>query len=111
MKHLELRKEFKNKYLIRVAAGAVTIAVLGTSVGMNTYLVQAERNAQETAATIENSDENTTGISNAENKNNENTNKTGGEKERGRRKRRDSIYCCRAKRKRQKCDSQRMAEE
>ena len=65
MKHLELRKEFKNKYLIRVAAGAVTIAVLGTSVGMNTYLVQAERNAQETAATIENSDENTTGISNA----------------------------------------------
>ena len=77
MKHLELRKEFKNKYLIRVAAGAVTIAVLGTSVGMNTYLVQAERNAQETAATIENSDENTTGISNAENKNNENTDKTG----------------------------------
>lgn len=31
MKHLELRKEFKNKYFIRVAAGAVTIAVLGTS--------------------------------------------------------------------------------
>ncbi len=84
MKHLELRKEFKNKYLIRVAAGAVTIAVLGTSVGMNTYLVQAERNAQETAATIENSDENTTDISNAENKNNENTNKTGNAERTGR---------------------------
>ena len=51
---------------------------------MNTYLVQSERNAQETAATIENSDENKTDISNAENKNNENTNKTGNAERTGR---------------------------
>ncbi len=50
MKHLELKKAFKNKYMIRVAAGAVTIAVLGTSAGISTYRVQAERSQQNSAA-------------------------------------------------------------
>ena len=42
MKNLELKKIFRNKYAIRVAAGVVTVAVLGTSAGVNMYTVQAE---------------------------------------------------------------------
>ena len=42
MKNLELKKIFRNKYAIRVAAGVVTVAVLGTSAGVNLYTVQAE---------------------------------------------------------------------
>lgn len=45
MKNVELKKRFKNKYVIRVAAGAVTIAVLGTGVG-GAYAVHAEKAAQ-----------------------------------------------------------------
>lgn len=44
MKNAELKKRFKNKYVIRVAAGAVTIAVLGTGIGMSAYNVHAEKN-------------------------------------------------------------------
>ncbi len=75
MKHLELKKAFKNKYMIRVAAGAVTIAVLGTSAGLSTYMVQAERNSvaaagesssNSTEATAKEDTANTT-IENAEN--------------------------------------------
>ena len=42
MKNTELKTKFKNKYVIRVAAGAVTIAVLGTGVGAYTT-VRAEK--------------------------------------------------------------------
>lgn len=45
MKNLELKRMFKNKYVIRVAAGAVTIAVLGTSAGVSAYTVRAEKNS------------------------------------------------------------------
>ena len=45
MKNLELKKMFKNKYFIRVAAGVVTIAVLGTSAGVSAYTVRAEQNS------------------------------------------------------------------
>lgn len=57
MKNVELKKRFKNKYVIRVAAGAVTIAVLGTGVG-GAYAVHAEKAAQTEEATKE---ENTEG--------------------------------------------------
>lgn len=43
MKNMELKKRFKNKYMIRVAAGAVTIAVLGTSAGAGVYTVRAQK--------------------------------------------------------------------
>lgn len=45
MKNLELKRMFKNKYVIRVAAGVVTIAVLGTSAGVSAYTVRAEKNS------------------------------------------------------------------
>lgn len=45
MKNLELKRKFKNKYVIRVAAGAVTIAVLGTSAGISGYTVRAEKSS------------------------------------------------------------------
>lgn len=57
MKNVELKKRFKNKYVIRVAAGAVTIAVLGTGVS-GAYAVHAEKAAQTEEATKE---ENTEG--------------------------------------------------
>ncbi|MCI8483138.1 MAG: hypothetical protein HFH41_02220 [Lachnospiraceae bacterium] len=47
MKNLELKRRFKNKYVIRVAAGAVTIAVLGTSAGAYTVLAEKETTVQE----------------------------------------------------------------
>ncbi len=43
MKNLELRKKFRNKYMIQVAAGAVTIAMLGTSSAGMAYTVHAEK--------------------------------------------------------------------
>ena len=43
MKNLELKKKFRNKYVIRVAAGMVTVAVIGTSAGVSTYTVRAEK--------------------------------------------------------------------
>ena len=52
MKNVELKKRFKNKYVIRVAAGAVTIAVLGTGVS-GAYAVHAEKAAQTEEATKE----------------------------------------------------------
>lgn len=42
MKNLELKKKFRNKYMIQVVAGAVTIAMLGGSAGM-AYTVNAEQ--------------------------------------------------------------------
>ena len=48
MKSVELKKRFKNKYVIRVAAGVVTIAVLGTGVGAYTVHAQKEEQKQET---------------------------------------------------------------
>lgn len=42
MKNVELRKKFKNKYMIQVVAGAVTVAMLGGSAGM-AYTVNAEK--------------------------------------------------------------------
>lgn len=52
MKNLELKKKFRNKYAIRVAAGIVTVAVIGSSAGVNVYTVRAEKTsaAQETQA-------------------------------------------------------------
>ncbi|MEY8516808.1 hypothetical protein AALC25_07725 [Lachnospiraceae bacterium 29-84] len=47
MKQLELKKLFQNKVTIRVVAGVITIAVLGTSVGIGTHVVQAERSGVE----------------------------------------------------------------
>lgn len=44
MKNVELKSKFKNKYVIRIAAGAVTIAVLGTGVGA--YSVHAQKTAK-----------------------------------------------------------------
>lgn len=43
MKNMELKNKFKNKYMIRVAAGAVAIAVLGTSAGTGSAIVRAEK--------------------------------------------------------------------
>lgn len=45
MKNLELKKIFRNQYMIRVAAGIVTIAVIGTSAGVSAYTVRAEQQA------------------------------------------------------------------
>lgn len=42
MKNLELKKRFKSKYMIRVVAGAVTVAMLGGSTGL-AYTVYAEK--------------------------------------------------------------------
>ncbi len=43
MKNVELKKIFRNRYVIRVAAGVVTVAVIGTSAGISAYPVQAEK--------------------------------------------------------------------
>ena len=43
MKNMELKNKFKNKYMIRVAAGAVAIAVLGTSAGTGSSIVRAQK--------------------------------------------------------------------
>ncbi len=60
MKNLELKKAFKNKYVIRVAAGVVTVAVLGTSAGFAAYRVQAEKeNSADSAETADTGDEET----------------------------------------------------
>ena len=40
---MELKNKFKNKYMIRVAAGAVAIAVLGTSAGTGSSIVRAQK--------------------------------------------------------------------
>ena len=54
MKYEELKKAFKNKYIIRVAAGVVTVAVLGT--GVNIYSVQAARENTKVAVAEEGKD-------------------------------------------------------
>lgn len=41
MKYKELKNKFQNKYVIRVAAGVLTIALLGTGVGMYSIRVKA----------------------------------------------------------------------
>lgn len=46
MKNLELKKKFQNKYMIRMAAGALTVAVLGSGTGM-AYTVHAEKKGKE----------------------------------------------------------------
>ncbi len=58
MKNLELKKAFKDKYVIRVAAGIVTVAVLGTSASSGIYRVQAEKEevTAETEAEAEDSE-------------------------------------------------------
>lgn len=58
MKNVELKKRFKNKYVIRIAAGAVTIAVLGTGVG-GAYAVHAEKAKTEESAETQNADADT----------------------------------------------------
>ncbi len=42
MKNMELKKKFQNKYLIRVTAGVLTVAMLGTGTGM-AYTVYAQK--------------------------------------------------------------------
>ena len=42
MKNIELKKKFQNKYLIRVTAGVLTVAMLGTGTGM-AYTVYAQK--------------------------------------------------------------------
>lgn len=68
MKNVELKKRFKNKYVIRVAAGAVTIAVLGTGIGA--YGVHAEKTAQtqETEDEADSAEEDKTEVEEAEEK-------------------------------------------
>lgn len=68
MKNVELKKRFKNKYVIRVAAGAVTIAVLGTGIGA--YGVHAEKTAQtqETEAEADSAEEEKTEVEETEDK-------------------------------------------
>lgn len=68
MKNVELKKRFKNKYVIRVAAGAVTIAVLGTGIGA--YGVHAEKTAQtqETEAEADSAEEDKTDVEETEDK-------------------------------------------
>ena len=46
MKNLELKKKFQNKYMIRMAAGVLTVAVLGSGTGM-AYTVHAEKKGKE----------------------------------------------------------------
>ena len=47
MKNMELKNKFKNKYMIRVAAGAVAIAVLGTSAGTGGSIVRAQKDKKD----------------------------------------------------------------
>lgn len=54
MKNLELKKKFQNKYMIRVAAGALTVAVLGSGTGM-AYTVHAEKAEKEVKESDKNS--------------------------------------------------------
>lgn len=56
MKLPELKKRFKNKYVIRIAAGVLTVAVAGGSLGV--YTVQAEKDSKaKTETTQEAKDE------------------------------------------------------
>lgn len=48
MKNIELKNKFKNKYMIRVAAGAVAVAVLGTSSGTENFIVRAQKDYKDT---------------------------------------------------------------
>lgn len=48
MKNIELKNKFKNKYMIRVAAGAVMVAVLGTSSGTENFIVRAQKDYKDT---------------------------------------------------------------
>ncbi len=57
MKNLELKKKFRNKYVIRVAAGVVTVAVIGTSAGVSAYTVRAEK--QETVQETQDEEDDT----------------------------------------------------
>lgn len=57
MKNVELKKRFKNKYVIRVAAGAVTIAVIGTGAGVYTVHAQKAVQSQETESEADADDE------------------------------------------------------
>ncbi|MEY8390980.1 hypothetical protein AALA98_06335 [Lachnospiraceae bacterium 45-W7] len=54
MKNLELKKKFQNKYMIRIAAGALTVAVLGSGTGM-AYTVHAEKEGKEVKQSEKNS--------------------------------------------------------
>ena len=45
MKNIELKNIFRSKYVIRVAAGIVTVAVIGSSVGASVYTVRAGQQA------------------------------------------------------------------
>ncbi|MEG1947219.1 MAG: hypothetical protein RR139_09015 [Lachnospiraceae bacterium] len=56
MKNAELKKMFKNKFVIRVAAGAVTIAVIGTGAGIS-YTVRAEKKTETVQETEETKDD------------------------------------------------------
>lgn len=57
MKNVELKKKFKNKYVIRVVAGAVTIAVIGTGAGVYTVHAQKAVQSQETESEADAEDE------------------------------------------------------
>lgn len=46
MKNMELKKKFKNRYMIQVVAGAVTVAMLGTGAGM-AYTVHAQKTEED----------------------------------------------------------------
>lgn len=65
MKYTELKRRFKNKYVIRVAAGVLTIALLGTGAGM--YSVHAQNANKEASTTEESKDaEDTVDLSEAD---------------------------------------------
>lgn len=56
MKLPELKEKLKNKYVVRIVAGVLVIALAGTAVG-TTYTVKAEKNTAEVQSTQTNEDE------------------------------------------------------
>ena len=54
MKLPELKRRFKNKYVIRIAAGVLTIAVAGGSAGV--YTVNAAKTSTKAETTQESTD-------------------------------------------------------
>ncbi len=57
MKLPELKEKLKNKYVVRVVAGALVIAVVGSAIGVSTVMADKNTNEQEQTQTISNEKE------------------------------------------------------